>query len=180
MRLNWLKSLHWIPRYLNFLFGKCKKITRYFLVGGWVPHQKKQKKKKNVCSKFPKKNFKSFQIYVKDLESAESKEKSNFSFSNFYFSSYGHFCDVITPIFDEFFTITQGGVCISLVGTGPEKWRTWIRITRYIHQKIWFDISFNRHNYCYRIIRIWSVIVEQNIFTCFEPTSATQGGCQSP
>ena len=25
--------------------------------------------------------------------------------SDFYFSSYGHFCDVITPIFDAIFTI---------------------------------------------------------------------------
>ena len=68
-------------------------------------------------------------------------------FSYFYFVSYGHFCDVITPIFDEFFTITRnirigeffsfysahsassmktgsklrgGGICISLVGTGPD------------------------------------------------------------
>ena len=28
-------------------------------------------------------------------------------FSDFYFSSYDHFCDVITPIFDEFFTINR-------------------------------------------------------------------------
>jgi len=72
--------------------------------------------------------FKSVQIYMKDVECAESNEKSDFS--DFYFSS----CDVIIPIFDEFFTITlkikigefflfhsiqqkeRGeGVCISLV-----------------------------------------------------------------
>ena len=32
--------------------------------------------------------FKIGQIYMQDAESAESKEKSNLSFSNFYFSSY--------------------------------------------------------------------------------------------
>ena len=39
---------------------------------------------------------------MKDPESAESKEKSNFRFFDLW-----SFCDVITPIFDEFFTITQ-------------------------------------------------------------------------
>ena len=29
------------------------------------------------------------------------KKNQILDFSNFYFSSYGHFCDVITPIFDE-------------------------------------------------------------------------------
>ena len=34
---------------------------------------------------------------MKDWQSAEYKEKPNFNF----FFSYGHFCDVITPIFDD-------------------------------------------------------------------------------
>ena len=34
------------------------------------------------------------------------KRKKN-QISDFYFSSYGHFSDVIPPIFNEFFTITQ-------------------------------------------------------------------------
>ena len=46
-----------------------------------------------------------------DAESTESKEKSNFRFFRFLFfelwSFFDHFCDVITPIFDEFFTITR-------------------------------------------------------------------------
>ena len=41
----------------------------------------------------------------------ESKEKSNFRFVRFLFFElwlfFGYFCDVITPIFDEFFTITR-------------------------------------------------------------------------
>ena len=49
---------------------------------------------------------KSIQIYMKDPESVESKEKSNFRFFRFLFlelwSFIGHFCDVIIPIFDEF------------------------------------------------------------------------------
>ena len=37
-----------------------------------------------------------------------NRKKNQISgFSNFYFLSYGHFCDVITPIFDEFFTKTH-------------------------------------------------------------------------
>ena len=39
---------------------------------------------------------------MKDAESAESKENKISNFFDFYFSSYGHFCDVITPIFEEF------------------------------------------------------------------------------
>ena len=42
---------------------------------------------------------------MKGPESAESKEKLSFRF--LFFSSNGHFCDVITPIFNEFFMITQ-------------------------------------------------------------------------
>ena len=38
-------------------------------------------------------------------------------FSDFYFSSYGQFCDVITPIFDEYMKDTQ---CIFLQGTASE------------------------------------------------------------
>ena len=34
------------------------------------------------------------------------KRKKN-QISDFYFSSYGHFSDVIPPIFNEFFTVTQ-------------------------------------------------------------------------
>ena len=45
------------------------------------------------CSYIFKQNyyyiFKSVQIYMKDVESVESKEKSDFS--DFYFSSYGNF-----------------------------------------------------------------------------------------
>ena len=48
---------------------------------------------------------------MKDVELAESKEKSNFRFVQFLFfelwSFFGYFCNVITPIFDEFFTITR-------------------------------------------------------------------------
>ena len=47
---------------------------------------------------FIEKKKKVDQIYKKDPQSAESKEKSNFRF--LFFSSYGHFCDVIIPIFD--------------------------------------------------------------------------------
>ena len=43
--------------------------------------------------------FKSGQIYMKDAEFAETNAKSIFQF---YFSSFGHFCDFISPIFDEF------------------------------------------------------------------------------
>ena len=45
---------------------------------------------------------------MKDLESAESKEKLNFQFLFFeLWSFFSHVCDVITPIFDSFFTITR-------------------------------------------------------------------------
>ena len=43
---------------------------------------------------------------MNDVESAESKEKSNF-FSVFYFSSYGNFCLFFFLIFEEFVTMTQ-------------------------------------------------------------------------
>ena len=51
--------------------------------------------------------FKSFQIYMRDPESAKSKEKSNFRFFRFFI-----FWDMVlfvrfTPIFDEFFTINR-------------------------------------------------------------------------
>ena len=51
--------------------------------------------------------FSSDQIYKKGPESAGSREKLNFRFFQFHFLSYGSFCDVITPIFDEFFTIIR-------------------------------------------------------------------------
>ena len=48
---------------------------------------------------------------MKDAESAESKENSNFKLFRFSFfelwSFFGHFYDVITRIFGEFFTITR-------------------------------------------------------------------------
>ena len=34
-------------------------------------------------------------------------DRKKIKFPIFIFSSYGHFCYVITPIFDEFFTITR-------------------------------------------------------------------------
>ena len=48
--------------------------------------------------------FKSVQIYIKDAECAESKEKSNSRFFLiFIFRVIGsHFCTHITPILDEF------------------------------------------------------------------------------
>ena len=50
--------------------------------------------------------IKKFQIYMKDAEPAESKEKSNFRFFRFLFfelwSFFGIFFTQITPIFDEF------------------------------------------------------------------------------
>ena len=45
--------------------------------------------------------FKSLQIYMKDVECAESKKKSNL---RFFFSSYGLFC---IPVFDEFSSKTR-------------------------------------------------------------------------
>ena len=50
--------------------------------------------------------FKSAKIHMIIAETAESKEKSNL-FSDFYFSSYGHFWLFLSLIFDEFFTMTQ-------------------------------------------------------------------------
>ena len=48
---------------------------------------------------------------MKDPQSAESKEKENFWFFSISIFRvmviFGHFCDVITTIFDEFFTITR-------------------------------------------------------------------------
>ena len=61
--------------------------------------------KKNItiffCSKFP---IFSLQIYMKDPETAEWKEKPNFRFSFFELWS---FCEVFTPNNDDFFPITR-------------------------------------------------------------------------
>ena len=59
-----------------------------------------------MFSKF-KKKLNKIEIYMKDPESAEIKEKSNLRFFRYLFLSYGHFCDVITSIFDEFSAITR-------------------------------------------------------------------------
>ena len=48
---------------------------------------------------------------MKDADLAESREKSNFRFFQFLFfelwSFFYHYCDVITPIFDDFFRSGQ-------------------------------------------------------------------------
>ena len=38
---------------------------------------------------------------MKNAECAETNKNQISDFSDFYFSSSGHFCDVITPIFDR-------------------------------------------------------------------------------
>ena len=49
--------------------------------------------------KIIKKKFKGGQIYMKDLDSAELKEKPNFKFLDSYFSSYGYFSEKNHPNF---------------------------------------------------------------------------------
>ena len=96
-----------------------------------------------------------------DLESDESKEKSNFKFFRFYFLSYGHFCDVITPIFDEFFTKTHVWpnvnlftlMCEQIYGEFP----TFLFLNSHLLQP--------RHFYrlsAYRILKLFSFVILLN------------------
>ena len=86
--------------------GSTKSLKKFpdpgcVLLGGKAPHQ-------NKLEIFLSKMFWHFwtifffkSVQIKDAKCAESKEKSNLRFFYFYFSSYGHFCDVIIPIFDN-------------------------------------------------------------------------------
>ena len=82
-------------------------------MGGQALHQKRNEiffsKCFNILTKKNSIFFSSemFKLTWKMRNELNQKKNQILDFSDFYFSSYSHFCDVITPIFDEFFTKTH-------------------------------------------------------------------------
>ena len=88
-KLTFFKTKMTIPRKI-----KIGKIRFFFLFRKfWIFHV-------NLTT-FWKKNSKVVKSTWKFWSRLNRKKSQISDFSDFYFSRYGHFCDVITPIFDE-------------------------------------------------------------------------------